>query len=145
MNAHAIDVGEPGMLGVVDEIETVAPIDVARACEQPGRYGAGDHSRRLRQGDIASSSRLNVSTLSKGDIRHILPQRSGHSNEGRDAAAEIKARRDRAAETNRLPRTARALKLQIAGELLVYSLTNGNAGVTIQLTQQGILENSIAV
>ena len=42
VNARAIDVREPGTLGVVDEVETVAPVDVARAREQPGRYGAGD-------------------------------------------------------------------------------------------------------
>jgi len=44
MDPRAIYAREPGILGVVDEIETVAPIDVARAREQLRSHGAGDNT-----------------------------------------------------------------------------------------------------
>ena len=44
MNAHAVDCGEPGILGVIDKVKAVRPTDIAGTGEQFRRHSAGHDS-----------------------------------------------------------------------------------------------------
>src|SRR5438552_19090214 len=48
MNAHAVDGGKPGIVGVIDKVEALRPTDIARAREQFRCHRAGNDTSGSR-------------------------------------------------------------------------------------------------